>query len=274
MASELDFYLNDMLGDLEGMENFEAEEHLDSLARTAIKTSNGPMLRAIQKAKNERAKLGAGQMIGNIRPQVPGVSGPLKAMTTITIKRDSANIAQALPWVLFGLGESRAGYIDAIAPILPSGVTLNSVKFGRDNTNNTYAKKLVFSFTEGLNTDTVTVECQTVPYPSLLQATESDSFKLSNIRYGISDTTIVSQFNYEVGLRTRSLFGKVTGDSLIPAAFKSPEQFQAGILDLSGVTWSVDAETAITGLITNTAAFTVSLNLFVEKVNKTGRGGL
>jgi hypothetical protein len=275
MASELDIYLNDMLGNLDSMEDFEAEEHLDSLARLGAKTSNPALVRAVSQARTARAKVQAGSMIGGIKPRPAGVGGQLKAMTTITVKRDSANIAgKALPFVLFGLGESRAGYVDAIAQILPSGVTFNSVKFGRDNTNNTYAKKAVFSFTEGLNTDTITVECQTVPYPSLLEATESDSFRLSNIRYGLSDSTAVSQFDYEIGLRSRSLFGKVSGDSLIPAAFKSPEQYQAGIIDLSGVTWDVDNETAITGLIKDTASFTVSFNLFIERVSKVGRGGL
>jgi hypothetical protein len=269
----LDQYLDQVLGDLEMLEDFEADAHLESLARQAVKASNPAMLRAVNQVKAARGRQVAGALAGT--PQVKGVKGQIKAMTTITVKRDSANIAgKALPFVLFGLGESRAGYVDAIAQILPSGVTFNSVKFGRDNTNNTYAKKAVFSYTEGINTDTVTVECQTVPYPSLLEATESDAFRLSNIRYGLSDATAVAQFDYEIGLRSRSLFGKVSGDSVIPAAFKSPEQYQSGIIDLSGVTWEVDSETALTGLIKDTASFTVSFNLFIERIAKTGRGGL
>ena len=94
-----------------------------------------------------------------------------------------------------------------------------------------------------------------------------DLFRLSKIRYTISDTTLTDQFQKQFKVVERSLFGKVNTNAISVSAYKDPRQFQAGIIDLNAVI-DIDSETCILTSIRPTAAFSVTLSIFVEKFDK------
>jgi len=269
--SELDLYLNSMLEQVDTFEDYEAEEALENLAQIASRKSDATSLRKIAQARTALKRTQAGKAWGQTQP-VAGSGGGNKAMFTIAITRVTANINESLPVALFGANESSSAYENLLTPLLPSGVLLDTVAIGRDNTGIVNRKVAVFSFKDALaNTDTIRVECKQVPYPDLLHATGSDAFRLSNIRYGISDTTQLAQFENEVVLSTQSLFGARRQDKLTPSAYKAPDQYQSGIIDLTGVVMNIDAETSIANSIVPSAGLVVSYNVFVEKIHKVGR---
>jgi hypothetical protein len=265
----MDKYLDDALQDLENMDSLEADNHIEHLKRVAAKKGDSSALRQLQKAQNSLRSNAPRSFGGNASAQ--GVKGAVAAAFTLKVTRDSANIAQYLPFALFGANASHSAYEQIITPMLPSGVVLTSVAIGRDNASTTNRQKAIFTFTEGVNVDTVTVECKQVPYPDLLAATSSDSFRISQIRYSLSDSAQLAQFDEEIQLISKSIFGKTTSDTLTPSSYKAPDQYQNGIIDLQSVILNVDSEFIFAHTIKNVASFSISLNSFVERVAKVGR---
>jgi len=182
------------------------------------------------------------------------------AQFDITITRNSANIAGILPFCLFGPNDALNGYRQ-VMDNLPAGTVLTSVRSGE---NNSLPSSLVFTFTNGANVDTVTVTCNQYPYPSFLTALNTDMFKASKIRYSISDATQLTQFNQPFDFKVRSMFGKKSADSVSIGAYKAPQQFQNGIIDVDGV-FDLDKETTILSSIIGVAGFSVTLSMFIEK---------
>jgi hypothetical protein len=108
--------------------------------------------------------------------------------------------------------------------------------------------------------------CQNVAYGSLLESLASDRFGINQIRYNIPDTTKVAQFSNKLVLLRQSLFGRDTADSINPSAFKKPEQFQNGIVDI-GLKKGIDKETSI-GTYVNYDVEQIDLSIYVWKTKK------
>ena len=172
-----------------------------------------------------------------------------------------------LPVPIFGALDSYSAFFDVITPSLKQGVALTACEIGAVNGAVANSKVMKLTYSDGTNTDIVTVECTQNNYPALLHATAVDMMKLGGIRYGISNTTNVAQFDNEIKVVKRSLTGRQTNDSLTPSQYKSPNQFQTGIIDISEQ-FSIDKETSIVVGIGAYAAFTVSLNCYAAKLDK------
>lgn len=80
----------------------------------------------------------------------------------------------------------------------------------------------------------VVIRSSSVGYGTLLNALSSDRFWINQIRYILTDTsaTGLEQYNNDIELQKQSLFGKFNSDTANPDAFKVPEQFQQGIVDI------------------------------------------
>lgn len=228
---------------------------------TASKVAKSPTMAAQMKQAMNASSMGQG-IVGLTRDQSPG--NVLAAATfNITVTRDSVNIAEDLPFVLFGPQDYQNGYRNIIGGIIPlgAGTVLTSVRGGESDS---LPNSVVFTYTNGANVDTVTVACGTYPYPSFLASTLNDLLRLSKMRLSLSNATLTRQYDLDIVTVSNSPFGKGVTNRVTPSTFKSPEQFQSGIVDLDAV-FEVDKETSVAGRIINTAGFTVGIPMFVEK---------
>jgi len=70
-----------------------------------------------------------------------------------------------------------------------------------------------------------------VPYASLLDATNSNTFDINMLRYTVNEGQ-EAQFANPILVCDETMFGKFTSDPINPEAFKNPEQMQDFILDI------------------------------------------
>ena len=248
-------------GNLDEMDSYEVANYLK---RKGVPTSKAnsianSMTNQMTSRQEARASVGKGSVLGMYASEGTPTSS---AQFDIVITRNSANIVGVdLPVCIFGPLDLENEYSQVIT--LPTGAAV-IVTSGYANDRR---DALRFSYTVGANTDTVDITCQQYPYPSFIKATMVDLFRLSKIRYTISDTTLTDQFQKQFKVVERSLFGKVNTNAISVSAYKDPRQFQAGIIDLNAVI-DIDSETCILTSIRPTAAFSVTLSIFVEKFNK------
>lgn len=195
------------------------------------------------------------------------------AQFDLIITRVSANIAENLPVPVFGLVAIKAGLGQDISQYLPAGTTLVAIQFGTTFSSTTgatltqdlaNAQKLTLQFKNGANLDTITVTCSSTPYPQFAESTMSDVFRLSKIRYSISNTALTAQYSQQLIFKKKTIFGKVIENSLTPTAFRTPQDFQTGVVDID-VNADIDKETAIWTNILSSAGFSVTLSIFVSR---------
>lgn len=240
---------------------FEVEEHL--VGKRGYPRSRARQLAAKAMKRPEiyrklKSEMGANKGQGLIVASPKDV-GSLAAMFTMKVQRNSVNIAGSLPVALFGTLDSDANYQRFVTP--PAGVTL-AVSIGQVAGQPNAAR---FTYTQGANVDTIDVTCQQAPYPSFLNSLSSDTLRMSKLRLSISDSTQQAQFSESIAVKTASLFGRQTQNTINPSSFKRPDQFQAGIIDLDGI-YDVDKETAFVFNMIDVGAanFSVSIDFFAE----------
>lgn len=213
---------------------------------------------------------GVKQLQGAIRASngVPsGAAGEMRsvAQLSINIKRVTATISENLPFVIFGRTSLKNYYKNQIVnPLLPSGVTYSNLTVAAFATSD----KVIFEYTQALNTDTVEVTLQNsnITYPELLEALYTNMFEIGKIRHVISDTTTgaaLAQQNLGLFFFKNTMFGKTESNTLNPVDYKNPQQQQAGIIDIPE-TFRVDQERGIAGGIVPVAGQTLTLSLFIS----------
>lgn len=193
-----------------------------------------------------------------------------RAQFDINITRLTNTIAQPTPIALFGTTHSKSGYSQFL---IPGAGTTVTVVGGLNTPTAGTSDRIRFTFVNGGNTDIVEVTCNQVPYPVFLDALGADIFRISNIRYEILNAADVIQFSQQHNFTSKSLFGKLSSDDITIAAYKKPEQFQPGIVDIP-IAANIDKETMMLLNVTQNASaypFTFQLHVFVEKFNKHDR---
>lgn len=176
------------------------------------------------------------------------------AQFNIKIKRLTSNIPLSLPFALFAPQEAENGYQDLLS------VTGGTLIVTGDNT------KKIFTWTVGADVDAVEVTCPTYPYPSLLFASALDRLNVAKVRYSLGDATKVAQFDEDFTIVSRTLLGARSENKVSVGAYKRPEQFQSGIVDVNAG-FGLDKQTAIINSIINAGAvFEINLSLFVPKI--------
>lgn len=183
------------------------------------------------------------------------------AQFTIQVKRLTATIAAPLPVMLFDPIDRANGYRQALQSRLPAGVTITSAEGGEATGK---PDSFQFVFASGANTDTVVVSCTTAPYPSFLDALVTDMFDLTKIRVSLSDPSQVVQFQQELLFKSKSMFGLGTENPVVPENFRSPQQYQAGIVDVD-VNAKFDKQTGIIVPIIPVANLQVSVNCYASR---------
>lgn len=192
---------------------------------------------------------------------------PLSAATfDILIERESFNIPNTLPVVLFGALDRESDYVDIISPELASGITYTIAKTD-DN------KGLKFTFTKTLveNPDVVTIRCNETPYLNLLRASQGSIFKMQQNKLLISDVAFQSQFSQKVQVVNRSMFGKNTYDTFTPNQYKSDLQNQNDIRTIDAII-DIDMQRSLLMNVAYKAdydsSFLVTLTSFIQKFEK------
>lgn len=194
-----------------------------------------------------------------IHPNQP--KGGDKAQFDIRIKRNSANIANTnLECAVFGSTHLDGGYQGIVNPASGGSFVVTGAIY------NTLPDRVRFAHTVGANTDQIDVFCNQINYPTFVKSTQSDLFRISNIRYTLTDPTQLGQFATPFEVRTKSLFGKASANPVSVASFKKPEQFQNGIIDLP-IEAVIDKETILM-VSMFPAVCEVTLSIFVERFHK------
>jgi hypothetical protein len=253
-------------------EDFLVSQGIDSYTArtTAQKAAATPALAANIRQAMRASNGGSAQGLVRLAPEQASGNLVSAANFGITVIRDTAALAVPLPFVLFGQQDSKNGYRQLLGGLLPTGITLVSVEIGEDAGQPNAA---VFTYTDGTDTDTVTVVSNTYPYPSLLEASGSDQMRMSKIRLELSDSTKSAQFREDIKTKSNSPFGKNTENSINATAFRRPDQYQNGIVDLDAV-FDIDKETSIISKILPVVAFEYTWNSFVEKFIRSNIRGL
>ncbi len=269
-ASDLQHYDEDFDG---GMDSFELEnledEFLDHVEKLKAKGRPDAQARSVAYAKMQNKHGGkfdrgmaqlsrkkSGQMVGN-DPYYDA-----KAMFDINILRNTANIAVALPVPLFGALHYNAKYISLLPQYLPAGVVLTSITVDASGNLN-----FLYTQTAGGATDIINVSCAQVPYITFLDASKFNSQTIGKTRIQISDITKVVQFNQIFETYTKTLYGKHGGNGISLASTNDPKNYPNGARDVNQA-YDTDGETAVIVGIINVAAFTVSMNMYVQRYNR------
>lgn len=234
-------------------EDFEAEHFRKRMVRAGKNISQAEAKRIIKnvKAQNNPVSLGS--------PNAP--IGNVQAQFDLVIAKQTNLIPDLLPIMLFAPVEAESSYTKFINPELPAGVTLDSFKLGFQSSSNDSAQ---FTFKKGADTDIVKITCQQIEYPVLMKNIESNKFKVNKLRLAVSDTVGgLSQFNNQLTFGYRTMFGKFEQDSVSPLSYKSPEQFQQGIIDIPVSNAEIDRSR---GILTKVFASlqTYTLSVFVS----------
>lgn len=189
-----------------------------------------------------------------------------RASFDVKVKRLTANLAQNLPFCIFGAVYLGTNYNPLIN--VPSGLTL-SVTYGNSNdTDPANQNKVQLSYTDGVSTDIIEITTKAAaPYPALLQSSLTDLFQVGRLRLSLSDASQVSQLDTDLAVSSMSLFGKSASNVLSISSSKSPDQQQSGIVDID-LTASFNKETAFVGEIIPVANLQVTHTLSITRFNK------
>lgn len=174
---------------------------------------------------------------------------------TINVTRNSNNIASPLPFLLFGVNYVENQYRELLTPFLVNSVVLTSVAYNSSG-------NMVFTYTLGVNVDTVTVSCNEAPYSVFLQSTRTDLIRIQKVRYNIADTTKLSNYSQPMAIVQKSLFGTLVNNKISVTKYKNPTQFQNGIIDLMA-SFDIDKTKGLVHYIIENNA-SLELNHFVS----------
>jgi hypothetical protein len=234
------------LESLETMDNNELSHYLRQVGLNNLPTNEA---RALIRSMKPNAP--AATMVDSFRAPVSA------AIFDITISRNSANIAASLPLPIFGVLDRESNYVEIISQDLPAGTVLTSIALTPSG------KGLRFTYTSGLNVDSIDIECAQVPYVNILRAAQTSLLKMQQNKMQISDVTLQSQFSQKVGLVVNTIFGKNTSDSFTPNQFKSDLQNQN---DIRTITWvaDIDSETSLTFQVIP-QVFSITWTSYIQK---------
>jgi hypothetical protein len=196
------------------------------------------------------------------------------------IKKSAGTAATKMPFAIFGKSDSFANYakwlqntpnVDSswiyagffIYPAVPSAIVTGGIIPGAVIGDGVF---LYFNPADGSGGSWVCVliHCNQVAYATLLDATNSDRFVISTIRYSLPNPSALTQYGEQINYLYQGLFGKSVADSLNPLSYKNPEQFQNATIDipLGSNGWGVDKASEFGGYIIPSQVMTWSI--FIE----------
>ena len=206
-------------------------------------------------AMRKRARAKAG-LVKDVRKG----HGSISATFDIVITRNTSTIGDNLPVPLFASAHFVSNYKQLVSGYLPQGVSISSVTAVNGN--------IVVTYTDGTNTDTITITCNQTPYATFLFETLTDSVQCFKNRYTITNTAIQGCYNNDYVLVNKTLFGRKEEDQVTINSFKNPTQFQNGIIDID-VEFFIDKDRAVIhSIIPYSSSYSVQMSFFVGQYHK------
>lgn len=265
MASNVDRMLEALEAEAQGFSAYEMDNF------TPSQLSRMKQIKAKQSAN--RGTLGQQITAGAGNLKLEKISGTPSFSAQFDIKIEawtgtSTAIGTVNQFVLFGAAQLITGYYEQFS------TRPTSVAWG-GNGSYTNANKIVI--THASNLGVVNIYCDTVNYPAFVQSLMVDRIVISRIRASVSDTTAagVQTLQQSLYIKDRSLFGKETSNMLSISAYRVPEQFQTGIVDIP-CNIEISKTTYLQGNIVQTLAYssasaltqTLTLSMFVDVYQK------
>lgn len=213
--------------------------------------------------QNADSKKGAISAVKGLASQSQGVKNPNTnnlANFNIQVTRPTRAITNtSLPFVLFGYQEEVNLYKSLINSILPAGVTFTS--YTTNGINST------FTYTQGANVDTIVVSCKEYPYVPLVYASSVNRFEVAYMRYRLSVTTQIAQYDEAFTFVKRNMFGITETNPINIGSYQKPEDYNTGIVNVP-VAYNVGKSKSITHSIIDSGAanFSITISMFVSKV--------
>lgn len=202
--------------------------------------------------------------------------------TEIAAAAVPAALQQSLPAFLFATADFGAGYAKLQSQFPLQAWSYGApVVFGKDYPfsaqgvwdatviNNLRNGDVVLPFTATSGgtdyTALVIIRTGDVPYATLLQACNSNTFKINLLRYKVNSGQEV-QFANAILATNETMFGKFTADSINPEAYVNPEQQQDNIADID-IEFDVNKQKGLATLA-NYDVVTFRWNLFIASATK------
>lgn len=255
------------VSDLEAADMLEEfEEHAEKFGRTkGMLRGRAVASKTMSKKYGRRWTAAQKKQVSSPSMRSRNVGGRISnTFVNITVKRVTSNIANALPFAIFGHLALASNYQQALAEYLPVGVTIISITL---LPSGGYAIR----FSDGVAIDTIEINCTQIGYAEFVKALATDQFEVTKIRYALDTLAHATQYQEPFALYTKSLFGTKQVKDFPIEMHKSPMQQQSLILDIDQ-SFSVDKEQVIIGKIINDVAAAVpvqlQLNFFISNYFK------
>lgn len=139
-------------------------------------------------------------------------------LINIGIQRQTSNINQPLPVVLFNANDFLSGYAQSLKGLIPSNVT--TIAENEANTGN-----IKFRYQLGVQVDNLIASCNEIPMTTLVQNTYTNKLKIINLEYNLNDVSFAArQYLQKINLINGSILGKKTFDSFTPNMYRNDLQ--------------------------------------------------
>lgn len=209
--------------------------------------------------------------------------GATKGSAIVAPSSLSDTLKTGLPVYFFGNSDFYAGFAAGYKQLpLPSAWSLVTIATAGVDDLSAYTN-VVGLLNKGdlvwvyVNVGTVTnyafvvLSCKQVAYTTLLTSISSDRFITSGIRYNVTDTSKVAQFDNNLNLIRQTLFGKISSDFISPVSYRNPSNQQVNIIDIF-IKKGVDKETVIASMA-NYDVGSFTLSIFIGQVSKVAAYG-
>jgi hypothetical protein len=249
--------------DFEDFEALEAEyfEHAEKLkARGKSPQKAGEMAQLRMRGKYGKKFDTAMQKVASGSPNVSPISS--SAVFDISVKRDTINIVGiSLPVPLFGAIHFNARYNTIINQFLPAGITISGIAVNANG-------DVIITYFNGAVSDTVTISCNQIPYITFLDGSKLNAQRVSKTLYSISDVTQITQFNETFKTAYKTIYGKNGGNDLSLSSTNNPYITNFPVREVTQA-YTLNYETCLILGIKAVAGFSVNLNMFIAKFERT-----
>lgn len=213
-------------------------------------------------------------------------AGVYTTRTAAYVLANAAALATKLSAFMFGQSDLSAGFKKSIQqfPVTGGWAYGNPFVYGRDVATCAFSALdatvtaqleigdvcIPFTATDG-GADylgLVIMRCPQVGYAKLVDSLSSDRFWINNVRYVLTDTSAAGLLQYDNSLKVQkqSLFGLFNENEVSPTAYKQPQQFQAGIIDVP-IDQGVDKNVTV-GTYINYDSVAQKLSFFVRNFDR------
>jgi hypothetical protein len=139
-------------------------------------------------------------------------------LINIGIQRNSSNINQPLPVVLFNANDYLSGYAQSLKGLIPTSIS--TIAENEVNTGN-----VKFRYQQGIFVDFLIASCNEIPLTTLVQNTYTNKIKIKNLEYTLNDVSFAPrQYLQKINLINGGILGKKISDSFTPNMYRNDIQ--------------------------------------------------